>query len=104
MSRDLIDKVSVFLSYFELVFGIDWSFTKGILCSDEEFLECFIAKNGTFLEPFPGEFFKGGNGDNWANRTQLFDHYRELRAYLISEGLFESELVFHKVCMQKDLD
>lgn len=88
----LADRITAFFSYFELVFGSDWSFTKGILCeSDPEYLECFVAKNGTFINPFPGEFFVGGKGDNWANRTQLLDHYRELRAYLISEGLYDPE-------------
>lgn len=88
----LANRVTAFFHYFELVFGNDWSFTKGILCkSGPDYLECFIAENGTFVNPFPGEFFTGGKGDNWANRTQLLDHYRELRACLISEGLYDPE-------------
>ncbi|MEG4133074.1 hypothetical protein QUA41_31055 [Microcoleus sp. Pol11C1] len=87
----LIERVTAFLSYFELVFDNDWWFTKSTICDDPEFRELFIAKNGTFLNPFPGEFFYGGKSDNWANRTQLLDKYRELRAFLISEGLYEAE-------------
>lgn len=87
----LVERVTAFLSYFELVFDNDWSFTKSTICDDPGFRELFISENGTFLDPFPGEFFRGGKGDNWANRTQLLDKYRELRAFLISEGLYEPE-------------
>lgn len=100
MSEELVDRLSAFLSYFELVFGNDWDFTKEILCEDKKFLDCFISTTGTFLDPYPGEFFTGGNGDNWANRTQLLHYYRGLRAFLISEGLFTSELVFKPTCIE----
>lgn len=89
---DLINRVTAFLNHFELVFNNDWTFTKGMLCEgDEEWRELFIAGNGTFLDPFPGEHFTGGKGDNWANRTALLADYRELRAFMISEGLYRSE-------------
>ena len=91
---ELINRVRTFLGAFEGVFHEDWSFTASTLFEDEEFRELFIAKNGTFLDPFPGEHFTGGKGDNWANRSFLLAAYRELRAYLISEGLYgDSELL-----------
>jgi hypothetical protein len=88
---ELISRVADFLGAFELVFDQDWDFTKGTICDDKEYRECFIAEKGTFLDPFPGEHFTGGKGDNWANRSFLLSRYRELRAFMISEGLYESE-------------
>jgi len=88
---ELISRVAHFLGAFELVFDQDWDFTKGTICDDKEYRECFIAEKGTFLDPFPGEHFTGGQGDNWANRSFLLSRYRELRAFMISEGLYESK-------------
>jgi hypothetical protein len=88
---ELISRVAHFLGAFELVFDQDWDFTKGTICDDKEYRECFIAEKGTFLDPFPGEHFTGGKGDNWANRSFLLSRYRELRAFMISEGLYESK-------------
>jgi hypothetical protein len=88
---ELISRVARFLGAFELVFDQDWDFTKGTICDDKEYRECFIAEKGTFLDPFPGEHFTGGQGDNWANRSFLLSRYRELRAFMISEGLYESK-------------
>lgn len=88
---ELISRVTRFLDAFELVFDHDWDFTKGTICDDKEFRECFIAEKGTFLDPFPGEHFTGGKGDNWGNRSHLLSDYRELRAFMISEGLYNPE-------------
>jgi hypothetical protein len=88
---ELISRVLRFLYAFELVFDQDWDFTKGTICDDKEYRECFIAEDGTFLDPFPGEHFTGGQGDNWCNRSHLLSDYRELRAFMISEGLYKPE-------------
>jgi len=88
---ELINRVAGFLYCFELVFDHDWSFTKANMC-DDEFREFFIAENGTFLDPFPGEHFTGGKGDNWANRSSLLAAYRELKAFMISEGLYTEDI------------
>jgi len=85
---ELIKRVRTFLGTFEGFFHEDWSFTASTLFEDEEWRELFIAENGTFLDPFPGEHFTGGKGDNWCNRSHLLAAYRELRAYMISEGLY----------------
>jgi hypothetical protein len=89
---ELINRVMGFLYCFELVFGHDWDFTKASMCDDKESREFFIAENGTFLDPFPGENFTGGEGDNWANRSALLAAYRELKAFMISEGLYTEDI------------
>jgi hypothetical protein len=88
---ELVSRVAHFLGAFELVFDQDWDFTKRTICDDKEYREYFIAEKGTFLDPFPGEHFTGGKGDNWANRSFLLSRYRELRAFMISEGLYDSK-------------
>ena len=88
---ELISRVTRFLDAFELVFDHDWWFTKETICDDKKEREHFIAEDGTFLDPFPGKHFTGGKGDNWANRSLLLSDYRELRAFMISEGLYEPE-------------
>jgi hypothetical protein len=85
---ELTKRAAAFLACFELVFDNDWWFTKVTIRDDAESTVPFIAENGTFLNPFPGEHFTGGKGDNWGNRSCLLDSYRELRAYIISEGLY----------------
>jgi hypothetical protein len=45
-------------------------------------------EEGTLIAPFSGEYFTGGKGDNWANRSSLLAAYRELKAFAISEGVY----------------
>lgn len=82
MNDQLNERILNFLDAFELVFDYDWDFTKLNILD-----EYFIDKDGTFLDPRPGEHFTGGKGDNWANRSHLISTYRELRAFAISEGI-----------------
>lgn len=83
MDNELSKRIQDFLSAFELVFDNDWYYTKlNILEKD------FISEEGTFIDPFPGEYFTGGKGDNWANRSSLLAAYRELKAFAISEGIY----------------
>lgn len=82
MNDELKNRLSSFLHSFELVFDNDWDFTISRMVD-----EGFIQKKGTFLNPFPGEHFTGGKGDNWANRSGLLAAYRELKAFAISEGM-----------------
>jgi hypothetical protein len=82
-SSELQERIQDFLQSFELVLDQDWDYTKMSLKS-----EYLIGENGTFLDPFPGEHFTGGKGDNWANRSSLLSAYRELRAFAISENIY----------------
>lgn len=86
MDKELSKRIQDFLSAFELVFDIDWGYTK-LNILDEN----FISEEGTFIEPFPGEYFTGGRGDNWANRSSLLAAYRELKAFATSEGIYNSD-------------
>jgi hypothetical protein len=82
-SSELQERIQDFLQSFDLVFGIDWDYTKMSLNSEYSF-----GKDGTFIDPFPGEHFTGGKGDNWGNRSSLLSAYRELRAFAISENIY----------------
>lgn len=84
MSAELNKKIARFLLSFELVFDNDWDRTKACMLEEN-----FIQEQGTFLNPFPGEHFTGGKGDNWANRSSLLAYYRNLKAFAISEGIIE---------------
>ena len=66
MDNELSKRIQDFLWAFELVFDNDWDYTK--LSILDEYL---ISDKGTFINPFPGEHFTGGEGDNWANRSAL---------------------------------
>ena len=85
---ELAKRATAFLAHFELVFDNDWWFTKETIRDDAGSTVPFIAENGTFTNPFPGEHFVGGKGDNWGNRSRLLNSYRNLKAYLISEALY----------------
>ena len=86
MSSELKERIQEFLDTFELVFDIDWDFTKSRILDED-----FISEEGTFIEPVRGEFFTGGKGDNWGNRSSLLAAYRELKAFAISEGLYNPD-------------
>ncbi len=86
MSDEFNQRFKDFLYSFELVFETDWEYTKDRI-SDEDFID----KNGNFLNPFPGEHYTGGQGDNWANRSYLLSTYRELKAFAISEGIYNPD-------------
>ena len=85
-NNQLRDRIQNFIDSFELVFDYDWVFTKDAINDEYQ-----ISEQGSFLDPFPGEYYCGGKGDNWANRSSLFSAYRELKAYSISEGLYKVE-------------
>ncbi len=89
MDNELRKRIRAFLSAFELVFDHDWYYTK--LSILDEYL---ISDEGTFINPFPGEHFTGGKGDNWANRSHLLAAYRELKAFAISEGIHNPDEEF----------
>lgn len=97
MDDELKDRIAQFLYTFELVFDNDWWFT--IESVHDEYL---IKKNGTFLNPFPGEHYTGGKGDNWANRSSLLATYRELKAFAISEGMEDLWDVFEREANDED--
>ena len=86
IDEELQIRLERFISCVELVFDIDWDYTK-LSIIDED----FIAGNGTFLNPFPGEHYTGGKGDNWGNRSSFLAAYRELKALAISEGLYNPD-------------
>ena len=86
MNDELIWRLQRFLITVELVFDHDWDFTQNLILNED-----FISNNGTFLDPFPGEHFAGGAGDNWANRSSFLAAYRELKAFAISEGLYDPD-------------
>jgi hypothetical protein len=86
MNDELSTRLQNLISSLELVFDVDWYYTQNLI-PDED----FISKNGTFLNPFPGEHFTGGSGDNWANRSSFLAAYRELKAFAISEGLYDPD-------------
>lgn len=86
MNDEFNERFQDFINTFELVFDGDWEYTKDSI-SDEYHIE----KNGTFLNPFPGEHYTGGKGDNWANRSSLLAAYRELKAFAISEGIYNPD-------------
>lgn len=86
MNNELNERIQDFIDCFELVFDMDWYFTKESI--SDEYL---IKEDGTFLDPYPGEHFTGGPGDNWANRSSLISAYRELKAFAISEGLYNPD-------------
>jgi len=78
MSEELLGRIQYFLDRFECVFDEDWDFTR-----DSIIESCSI---GTFLHPKPYTF-----KDNGSNREGLLDSYRDLRAFMISEGLYTPE-------------
>lgn len=71
MEKDLNERICDFITCFELVFHWDWDFTKSSILD-----KYLIQETGTFIDPYPGEYFTGGKGDNWANRTSLIAAYR----------------------------
>lgn len=83
---ELAIRLQDFLESVELLLDNDWYHTK---CSISE--EVLIHRDGTFLNPFPGQHFTGGKGDNWANRSAFVFTYREIRSFAISEGLYVVE-------------
>jgi hypothetical protein len=85
-NKELKERLQELISRFELIFDIDWDYTKNLILD-----EYLINKHGTFLDPFPGEHYTGGKGDNWANRSSFLAAYRELKAFAISEGLYDPE-------------
>jgi hypothetical protein len=80
-NSQLAIRVQELLDSIELVFDADWEFTTwSIPC--EDLID---------LNPFPSKHFTGGKGDNWANRSSFLAAYRELKAFAISEGLYDAE-------------
>lgn len=86
MDNELNKRIQDFLIAFELVFDIDWDYTK--LSILDEYL---ISEKATFINPFPDEYFTGGKGDNWGNRSSLLAAYRELKAFAIGEGIYNPD-------------
>ncbi|MGK7937217.1 MAG: hypothetical protein AB4206_15740 [Xenococcaceae cyanobacterium] len=78
--------IQEFIDSFELVFELDWDYTKDAM--DNEYL---ITQNGTFLDPFPGKFWIGGNSCDWSNRDSFLSQYRLFKAYCISEGFYSQD-------------
>lgn len=65
-----------FVAAFEAVFGDDWDYTRAQI--DDPI---YIDPYGTFLDPAVDD-----PRNNWANRGQLLDAYRDLAALLPSRG------------------
>ncbi len=70
---ELNQLISNFISAFDLIFNIDWEYTK--LCLEDT--EFSISTNGTFINPGVGD-----EGNNWGNRPFLLNSFRELVAYI----------------------
>jgi hypothetical protein len=70
---ELNQLISDFISGFDLIFNMDWEFTK--LCIEDPLF--LISPNGTFINPDVGD-----EGNNWGNRPFLLNSYRELVAYI----------------------
>jgi len=85
-NEELKKRLQEFISCFELVLDVDWDYTKNSI-SDEYLID----NHRTFLDPFPGEHYTGGKGDNWGNRSSFLAAYRELKAFAISEGLYNPD-------------
>lgn len=85
-NEELKERLQEFISCFELIFDIDWDYTKNSILD-----EYSIDNHGTFLDPFPGQHYIGGKGDNWGNRSSFLAAYRELKAFAISEGLYNPD-------------
>ncbi|MBD1825035.1 hypothetical protein H6F51_21435 [Cyanobacteria bacterium FACHB-DQ100] len=86
MNEELNKRIQGFLDAFEGVFDVDWDYTKNLILDED-----FIDPSGTFINPFPGEHFTGGKGDNWGNRSSLLSAYRELKAFATSEGIYDPD-------------
>ena len=84
VNEELNKRIQDFLDSFELVFHVDWCHTQSSIAD-----ELFIAENGTFLNPYPGQHF---TDDNWVNHSSLLAAYRELKAFAISEGIYVQTL------------
>lgn len=84
--QQLAELIQEFIDSFQLVFDYDWNYTKD---SINDFY--LISEKGSFLNPFPGKFYCGGKGDNWANRSSFLSCYRKFKAYCISEGFYSKE-------------
>ena len=82
----LLPKVQNFLDSFEMVFYYDWYFTK-------DFLED-IPRNENFLSPALTNSNPCSDGANYEN---LLNAYRDLKAFLISEGIHPNDLIETKV-------
>lgn len=65
--------ISNFLTAFDLIFNIDWDYTK--LCIEES--DTLISRHGTFIEPNVDD-----EENNWGNRVSLLNSYRELVDYI----------------------
>lgn len=78
MDQDLEKAASAFVDSFELVFDNDWWHTKHSI----EDSESYIKPAGTFLNPGVDD-----EHNDWANRGNLLDAYRKLRAVLNSRGI-----------------
>ncbi len=86
IDKELKIRLQNFIFCCELVFDLDWDYTKNLILDED-----FIDDNGTFLNPFPGEHYTGGKGDNWGNRSSFLAAYRELKAFAISEGIYNPD-------------
>lgn len=60
-----------FLDAFELVFGVDWEYTKNALQIQDS---AFVARTDTFIAPGIEN-----EGDNWGNRAHLLASFRKFR-------------------------
>jgi hypothetical protein len=79
-------KVRDLLESIDLVFDQDWDYTR-LSINDSS----YVKGNGTFLNPYPGEHYVGGAGDNWGNRSAFLAAYRDLKGFAISEGILDIE-------------
>ncbi len=71
LSEDIFEieeAISGFVINFESVFNNDWEFTRDLISN-----ECFIAKDGTFINPEVAD-----ESNNWGNRGSLLRSYRQL--------------------------
>lgn len=77
-----------FLGAFECVFDDDWEHTKG--CIDSDVINCFIAEEGTFLNPGVAD-----ETSDWWNRGGLLRKYRALRQEVMKQCTHPCELCAH---------
>ncbi len=76
--------VSNLINSFELIFDIDWDYTKSCLRGD--YIDYLVSPNGTFIHPKIED-----EGDNWMNRPNLLNAYRQLDAFMRENNIYAKE-------------
>lgn len=77
MNSNIENLTNTFLSNFELVFDLDWDYTRHCLITPDSF-QC----ESSFINNEADD-----ESNNWKNRKTLLDSYRELVKAMMKAGL-----------------